>query len=149
MSKYLLLFLVFITSCNHQNNFEREDYLFRYLKEVQHLNIDNTNQLVFIINNKTCNCTGNPNEIIGDNFTRNNLRKLIIMGKSDVQLIDSLSKKITNHKILFDTENKLSDYGLTSSVNFIFEIIDKKIIYWNYMDNESKVEIAKRYNFNN
>jgi len=149
MSKYLLLFLVFITSCNHQNNFDREDYLFRYLKEVQHLNIDNTNQLVFIINNKTCNCTGNPNEIIGDNFTRNNLRKLIIMGKSDVQLIDSLSKKITNQKILFDTENKLSDYGLTSSVNFIFEIIDKKIIYWNYMDNESKVEIAKRYNFNN
>lgn len=145
MNNYIIILVLLLFSCKSKNDFDRSEYLFRYLKEVQNISLNDKKTLVFIVGNNTCNCTGNSNEIIEDVFMKDYLPKVIILGSVDTILISNLSKKIPNEKIVIDKENKLADYGLTNATNYIFEIENQKIVYWNYLNNETKKSLSEKY----
>lgn len=148
--KSLILFLITITtiSCNNntQNNFDREEYVFRYLKEVANINTNNQNEFIlFIINNNVCSCSGDVNEIIGTNFSYNNQPKYLIAGKYDSSVIDSLKLKLSNLSVLIDKDENLSKYGINNATHYLFDIKDNKIIYWCPISNATKDRIKKKY----
>jgi hypothetical protein len=147
MNKLIVIAILLLTfSCNRKNKFEREEYLFKYLTEVQTVNLkQNNNYMVFIINNNTCNCTGDPGVIISSNFSKNNKLKYIIVGKNDTTLISNLKLKIKKIEILIDKDNELALYGLGNATNYLFEVNNNEIVYWNYMSNTTVKEIAEKY----
>ncbi|MBP6049953.1 MAG: hypothetical protein KA526_10740, partial [Chitinophagales bacterium] len=61
------------------------------MTKVHGIDLSNDNQLVFLLSNKTCNCTGEPQVIIPKYFSKNNLHKIILIEKRDSILVSSLS----------------------------------------------------------
>lgn len=136
--------VIMLDSCTNQEPFDREQELFSYIKDVQGIQLSDSNQLIFLISNKACNCTGDPKEIIPNNFSTNKLRKTILMERKDTSLINALNK-LSNTKIYLDTLSQMAAFGLSNSTDFIFEIKDKKIGYWNYMSIKTDSIIGSRY----
>ena len=93
----ILLFLILVCiQCNRCiEKFDREVELKDYMTKVHGIDLSNDNQLVFLLSNKTCNCTGEPQVIIPKYFSKNNLHKIILIEKRDSILVRSLSN--TNH----------------------------------------------------
>lgn len=128
---------IFLVACNTQDKFEREDYLFRYLNEVVKAPINNDNQLIFLINNKACNCSGNWADIVHEVFAHSKQPKLIIMQQNDTSIINAINQHLENYKIIKDTAELLNTYGLGNATHYVFEIEKNKIKHWSIVSNET------------
>lgn len=142
----IILLLIFISvQCNNNiEKFDRELELKDYLSNVHGIDLSDDNQLVFLLSNKTCNCTGEPKEIIPKNFSKNNLHKIILIEKRDSVLVSELSK-LSNTKIYFDTLSQMAEYGLSNSTDFVFEYKNNDMIYWSYLSSKTDSIIGVRY----
>lgn len=136
--------LVFILSCKSTPSFDRENDLFAYMKDVFNIHLSKKHQLCFLLSNKVCNCSGDPTELIPKHFANNTLDKIILLEKKDTNLINVLSK-INHTKIYIDTMRKMEEYGLSNSTDFIFELENKKIVYWNNFSRHTDSIIGVRY----
>ncbi len=149
-SKILLAFCILslilnLFQCkNNKEEFDREIELKDYIKNVHKVTLSNERQFIFLLSNKFCNCTGDPKEIIPNIFANDSTNKIILLEKLDSNLLNSLSK-LTNTNIYVDTLSQLASYGLSNSIDFIFEIKNKKIVYWNYLDTKTDSTIGVRY----
>jgi hypothetical protein len=141
--------LLLLSGCNNNqksaNKFDREEYLFRYLKEVINVNTDKKMNLIFIISNKACNCSGNLNTILKESFTKDNHKKIFIIAKEDSTLHNTIKNNISNYQLFIDKDEKLSSYGLNNATHYLFEIKNNKIVYWNEISNATKEELSKKY----
>lgn len=145
MRSFIIICTVFaIVSCNESTKFERSKELFSYLEEVQHFTLDNQKQYLFILSNKSCNCSGDPMELIPKYFKQNKLPKIVIIEKKDSTFYNTLTK-LNNTKVYFDSLPSLYEYGLSNATNYLFEIKDKKIVYWNYLSNKTDSVLSLRY----
>lgn len=140
-----LVYALIINSCNSgtsQDN-EKEKYIFRYLNEVQKIKLNQDQySTVCILNNGVCNCIGNPVEII------NKLRPisgtvLVVQAKSDLISSDQFRNNVT---ILNDKDEKLGEYGFGNATHYLFILKNKKMVYWNYLDNNHINEINEASN---
>jgi hypothetical protein len=138
------LSLLFFQCNKNIEKFDRELELKDYLSNVHGIDLTDDNQLVFMLSNKTCNCTGEPKEIIPNNFSKNNLHKIILIEKRDSVLVNALSK-LSNTKIYFDTLSQMAEFGLSNSTDFVFEYKNNEIIYWSYLSSKTDSTIGVRY----
>ena len=85
---------------------------------------------------------GNPVEII------NKLRPIsgtifVVQAKSDLISPNQFRNNVT---ILNDKDEKLGEYGLGNATHYLFILKNKKMVYWNYLDNNHINEINEASN---
>ena len=135
---------LFLFSCLSHAKFEKTEELFSYIKEIQHINLKDDKQYLVIIANKSCNCVGDPLLLVPKFFRNDTLLKTIIIEKKDT-LLYNIFTKIKNTNIYFDSIPSLFEYGLSNSTDYVFELENQKIVYWNYLSNNTDSVLSLRY----
>lgn len=143
---FVAIILLLTFSCKLKNKFDREEYVFRYLREVAKVDISKKNDFIlFVVNNNVCSCSGDLNEIITMNFLQNTRTKYLVVGKND-SISENLKSKLKNVTVFVDENENLSKYGLNNATHYLFDFKNKEIVYWNTINNATAKEIKEKYN---
>lgn len=143
---YIALILLFLGGCASQKHFDREKELRAYLADIQHLDTHEPGiSYVFILNNSLCGtCVDETLAFIRGSFSERAEKKIILTGRKSVQM-EKLFADMKNTVVLPDKENKLAKYGLAYTTDYMFELKNGKIEYWNYLGPNTLLKLEKKY----
>lgn len=150
-SKILVLLSIVLLGCSDdKRNFERQEELASYMRDVQSVEHDNPKSFVILIAGTCGSCNQETLSFLsklGDDDRFSDYDKFIVIPKENFDLVDELKLRIgDDFEIFKDKDVQLLRYGLLFEKNVLIEYVDgNKIEHWDWMDMESLYPLNNHY----
>jgi thioredoxin-related protein len=151
MNKLIIFFLTVLLiaiSCNVKDDFERQDEIINYIRDLNTVNYGNKNMLIVFLTGGCGECHEETINLINDlDCERHykNYKKLLIISENNLEYKNSL--EIYNFKKIEESFYSLSKHGVNFYDNLVIVFNSKgKVIKWDWLKNENIVKVRKNFN---
>ena len=139
MRRYLILFIFIFAACKNEEDrrlLEKQEdikqfYTFQLKKSISE------NEIIIILQNQQCvACRRDIFSTFYNLLAKSDLHKEFIMEVPDTVIINHISH-LSNSNILFDTNHKLTNYGLDYGSDLCLYMKDGKLKKWFEISNDN------------